>query len=161
MSFTSSWSKRVPSKKESTALKSAPLSSTEICNCPHGQAKHLLKKALLWGHKKYVWRSKGEPFKPKNTGSNMLWACFAASGIGTLYKICGIIKKEDYLQILQFRPHISSWMVETWTQLCLPTGQCRLTLSFWNGLPKAPTSVLLEMSGLCLKAGSVWGKKPI
>lgn len=31
--------------------------------------------------------------------------------------------------------------------------QSRLTLSRWNGLPKAPTSTLLKICRLCLKAG--------
>ena len=34
-------------------------------------------------------------------GSIMLWGCFAASGSGALKKVNGIMKKEDFLQILQ------------------------------------------------------------
>lgn len=34
-------------------------------------------------------------------GSVMLWVYFAASCSGTLYKVGGIVKKENYLQILQ------------------------------------------------------------
>lgn len=36
----------------------------------------------------------------------MLWGCVAASGAGTLYKVDGIRKKEDCLQILQI--HLKS-----------------------------------------------------
>lgn len=31
----------------------------------------------------------------------MLWGCFAASGTGALYKVDEIMKKEDYLIIIQ------------------------------------------------------------
>ena len=68
-------------------------------------------KMELFGHndQQYVWREKGEAFKPKNTiptvkhggGSIILWGCFAATGPGALYKIDGTMKKEDYLEILQ------------------------------------------------------------
>lgn len=37
--FTSSWTERVPTKKVTPAPKSTPSSSTEICRCPHRQAK--------------------------------------------------------------------------------------------------------------------------
>ena len=52
-----------------------------------------------------------EAFNSKNTvptvkhggdgGSIVLWGCFPASGSTTLKKGNGIMKKEDYLQILQ------------------------------------------------------------
>ena len=52
---------------------------------------------------------KGEAFNPKNTkpvvrhgaGSIILWDCCAASGSATQKKVNRIMKKEDYLQILQ------------------------------------------------------------
>lgn len=78
-------------------------------------------KIELFGHndKRYVCRSKGGTFKPKNTvptaehggGSIMFWGCFAASGTGTLHKIDGIMKEEDYLQILQLHLRsAASWL---------------------------------------------------
>ena len=67
-------------------------------------------KLELFGHMdaEYVWRRKGEAYKPKNTmptikhggGNIMLWGCFSSSGTGNLVKVQGIMKKEDYIRIL-------------------------------------------------------------
>lgn len=68
-------------------------------------------KLELFGHRDiaYVWRRKGEAFNPVNTvptvkhggGSIMLWGSFAASGTGSLVRVHGTMKKEDYLKILK------------------------------------------------------------
>ena len=68
-------------------------------------------KIELFGHNdhRYVWRKMGEACKPKTTiptvkhrfGSIMLWGCFAARGTGALHKIDGIMKRENYVDILK------------------------------------------------------------
>jgi hypothetical protein len=68
-------------------------------------------KIELFGHNDhcYVWRKKGEACKPKNTiptvkhggSSIMVWGCSAAGGIGALHKIDGIMREENYVDILK------------------------------------------------------------
>lgn len=68
-------------------------------------------KVELFGkrHQHRVYRKENEAFKEKNTvptvkhggGSLMFWGCFAASGTGLLDRVHGIMKSEDYQQILQ------------------------------------------------------------
>ena len=65
----------------------------------------------LFGHMdaSYVWRKKEAAYNPKSTiptvkhsgGSLMFWDSFSASDPGSLVKINGIMKKEQYLEILQ------------------------------------------------------------
>lgn len=57
---------------------------------------------------KKVWRQKGQRYLPKNTQgtvkhdqSVMVWGCFTYTGVGRLHRINGIMKKEEYHDILQ------------------------------------------------------------
>ncbi|KAL2099419.1 hypothetical protein ACEWY4_005899 [Coilia grayii] len=91
----------------------------EFANAHRGKDVNFWRRVLwsdetkfeLFGHNDhcYVWRNKGEACKPENTkptvkhggGSIMLWGCFAAGGTGALHKIDGIMKKEQYVEILK------------------------------------------------------------
>lgn len=60
-----------------------------------------MRPKIKQNEKKYVWRSKGDAFTPKNTlPSSMVVAFFAASGSGTLHKM-DLIMVEIWTQ---FRP---------------------------------------------------------
>ena len=56
-----------------------------------------------------VWRKKGKAYNQKNTlptvkhggGSLMFWGSFSANGSGSLVKVDGIMKKEQYLKIIK------------------------------------------------------------
>ncbi|KAK3523448.1 hypothetical protein QTP86_033613 [Hemibagrus guttatus] len=83
-------------------------------------AKEYLDKAQSWenvlwtelfgnAHQQFVYRRRNEAYKEKNTlptvkhggGSIMLCGCFAASGTGGLDRITGIMKSENYQEILE------------------------------------------------------------
>ena len=62
---------------------------------------------LRFQGKKRVWRSHNEKYAPwctqatvKHDEKIMVWGCFAAHGVGHLYLIDGIMRKEQYLSIL-------------------------------------------------------------
>ena len=77
--------------------------------------KHVLwsdkTKLELFGHdhQRYVCRKEGEAFHSNKTiptvkhkgDSIMWWGCFAAAGTGKLNKVDGIMRKEQYIEILK------------------------------------------------------------
>ena len=52
----------------------------------------------------------------------MLWGCFAAGGTGAFHKIDGIMREENYVDILKQHQDISQ-EVHAWLQMGLPNGQ--------------------------------------
>lgn len=62
---------------------------------------------LRWRGRQRVWRRVGERYHPdclqatvKHDKKIMVWGCFCAEGVGALYRIRGIMNKENYKQIL-------------------------------------------------------------
>ena len=66
--------------------------------------------------------------KPKNTipslknrgGSIMLWGLFAARGTDALHRIDGLMREDNYVDIL--KQHLKT-SVKAWPQMGLPNGQ--------------------------------------
>uniref|UniRef100_A0AAZ3SH12 Transposase Tc1-like domain-containing protein n=1 Tax=Oncorhynchus tshawytscha TaxID=74940 RepID=A0AAZ3SH12_ONCTS len=86
----------------------------------HGDKNHAFWRNVLWSDEtkielfvhndhRYVWRKRGDACKAKNTiptmkrggGSFILCGCFAAGGTGALHKIEGVMRKENYVDILK------------------------------------------------------------
>jgi hypothetical protein len=53
----------------------------------------------------------------------MLWGCFAAGGTGALDKIDGIMREENYVDILKQTSQDISQKVKAWSQMGFPNGQ--------------------------------------
>uniref|UniRef100_A0AAZ3S4C6 Transposase Tc1-like domain-containing protein n=1 Tax=Oncorhynchus tshawytscha TaxID=74940 RepID=A0AAZ3S4C6_ONCTS len=136
----------------------------------HGDKDRTFWRNVLWsdetkiemfGHNNhcYVWRKKGDARKLKNTiptvkhggGSIMLWGCFATGGTGALHKIDGIMRMENYVDILKQHLKTSARKLKLgrkWTMnpSILPKlwqNGLRTTKSrYWSGHHKALTSIL-------------------
>ena len=68
---------------------------------------------LRFNRKRRVWRISNSGWQPRNCVGTVkhdkklnVWGCFSAHGVGRLYRIEGIMKKEDYVMILdnELRP---------------------------------------------------------
>ena len=77
---------------------------------------------ILFGGKRW------DACKPKNIiptvkhvgGNIMMSGCFAAGGTGALHKIDGIMRQENYVDIL--KQHLKT-SVKAWSQIGLPNGR--------------------------------------
>ena len=52
------------------------------------------------------------PNREARGGSTMLWGCFAAGGTGAFHKIDGIMRKENYVDILKQHLKTSVWKLK-------------------------------------------------
>ena len=68
---------------------------------------------LRFNRKKRVWRKVNTAWDPRNCRGTVkhdkkinVWGCFAAHGVGRLYHVEGLMRKEDYIKILdnEMRP---------------------------------------------------------
>ena len=59
----------------------------------------------------------------RGVGSIMLWGCFAAGGTGALDKIEGIMREENYVDILKQHLKTSVRKLKLGSQMSLPNGQ--------------------------------------
>ena len=63
---------------------------------------------LRYSNKRKIWRLNSERFHKmclkatvKHDQKIMVWGCFASNGVGQLYQVDGIMKKEQYKKILE------------------------------------------------------------
>ena len=121
-------------------------------------------KIELFGHNDhyYVWRKKGEACNSKNPiptvkhggGRIMLGGVFAAGATGALHKIDGIMRQENYVDVLkQHQESLDANGSSKWTMTpsILPKlwqNGLRITKSrYWSGHHKFLTSILKKMCG--------------
>ena len=99
-----------------------PWSWTEVSCWSRGRRRNLLEENLFdHNEHQYVRRRKGEAFNLENitstvqhsAGRVLLWGSSAASGSAALKRVHGIMKKEDYLQILQesLKSSAANWVL--------------------------------------------------
>ena len=157
-----------------------PWSWTEVACWSHGQRRNPLEENLFCHNEhQRVWRREVEAFTPENTtptvqhgtGGVLLWGGSAASTSAALKKLNGIMKKKDYLQILQESLKSSAgdwflgavwWSISTMIQTHIRSGKGTDPSGQNWGFERtyqSPPSNLIRTCGLCWRNQTVAGRQ--
>jgi hypothetical protein len=61
---------------------------------------------VMFGGKRGRLASRRTPSRPSQTGGSiMLWGCFSTGGTGALHKVDGIMRQDNYVDILKAKIH--------------------------------------------------------
>ena len=110
--FESYWASRKPFLRKANIIKRLLWAKAHLHWTKEQWARVLWSDespfVLRYHSKRRVWRMHNERYKPwctvatvKHDKKIMIWGCFCAHGVGNLYRVEGIMKKEQYLQILE------------------------------------------------------------
>jgi hypothetical protein len=129
--FNSYWTTRTPFINDSNRKRRVEWCKAHLEWTPE-QWKRVLWSdespfVLRFNGKRRVWRTCNERYSPlcttasvKHDDKIMVWGCFAAHGVGSLHLVEGIMKKEQYLKILERRMlpsadqlfHMENWFFQ-------------------------------------------------